>query len=561
MTSTARDHPEFELTIDDAVAPAPVAADIVEIDIHEENGHHGRCTLLVQNWDADRRAVRYSDDGPFRPGAAVAVALGYHSDLTTVFDGVITALCVQFPADGRPVLRVEARSRSILLSHPARSRCFSDLSDGDIVGEIANDYRMTAQADDGAVREAVVSDRATDWEFLTARAARLGQVLYVRGTDLVMRAPAQPSEGGEPHRLAYTRDLLELHLTQDLSHAVETSIATGWDPQTAEPVTAEQPGTDLSDADWPLRTGYDETDAQAGGDDADARATARARDAARASMHGRGACPGNPALRCDSWVEIAGIGDRFTGPHYLSATRHRLSATGYRTEFQIGKPPPVQPPGNDSVGTGLALGVVLDLEDPLAQTRVKVSLPWRSDGGDGIWARLAATDAGDGYGTLFVPNVGQEVVLGFVDGDAAAPVILGQLYNGVSTPPMSLDPDRNGVRAIITPGGHRVVLDDGDPAALVLLTSGGQRLALDDSDSSAVVEHADGNSVRVSGEGIELSAVSGDIVLSAAAGAVKIDAATFEASLTGPSKLETSATLDVSASATLGLTGALVTIN
>ena len=64
-------------------------------------------------------------------------------------------------------------------------------------------------------------------------------------------------------------------------------------------------------------------------------------------------------------------------------------------------------------------------------------------------------DAGDGYGAVFVPDVGQEVLVGFVDGDPATPVVLGSLYNGSQQPPVVVDPDANAVRALVTPGGTR----------------------------------------------------------------------------------------------------------
>jgi uncharacterized protein involved in type VI secretion and phage assembly len=256
------------------------------------------------------------------------------------------------------------------------------------------------------------------------------------------------------------------------------------------------------------------------------------------------------------------------GPHYVTAARHRLSARGYVTEFQVGEPPRLLPPeapaGHGAPGrsAGLAVGIVESLDDPASLGRVQVRLPWRTDGGAGVWARLSNPDAGDGHGTVFVPNPGQEVVVGLLDGDPTAPVVLGCLYNGAQAAPVAIDPDANHVRTVVTPGGHALTLEDGDAAAVRVTTADGHSLVLSDADSELVLTHADsGNAIRVSADGIELTAAQGDLVLTSSAGTVRLDGTGIEGKSTGPSTLESSATFDLKASATLGIKGALVTIN
>ncbi len=573
MPGADPDLPAFEVKAGGTVLDAPVAADVIEIDVHEEVNRHGRLTLLVQNWDADRRAVRRSDDGPFTPGADIEVALGYHADLTTVFQGVVCSLTAHFPARSAPTLRVEARSKSILMEHPPRSRQLDQCSDADVANAVAADYSLTADAADGVTRPAAVSDRTSDWDFLKARAGELGWVTYVRGDTLVLRPPS----GEDPQvELVYPQSLVELQLTQDITRAVDSVVGVAWDTGSLEASESEEGAaaadvklgdraahdTAVGDAGWPLRSERAESPAVPASDAADAIAVGRQRRSALGHYFGTGVAQGSAAIRCDQWLTITGVGTRLSGPHYVSAARHRLSADGYRTEFQLGLPPVLAPaaePGHRA--EPLVLATVESLDDPDSANRVKVRLPWRQDNGGGVWARVAALDAGDGFGTVFVPQSGQEVLVGFVDGAGHHPVVLGSLYNGTQQPPLTIDPDANAVRAIVTPGGHTLTLDDDAPA--FTLTSGkGNSVALDDSDSKIVLTHKDsGNAVTVSSGGIELNAAQGDIVLKAASGAVKLDSMTIEGKASGPSKIESSATFDLTASGPLGLKGALVKIN
>jgi len=571
-TAATPDRPEFEVRVAGTAVEPLVQRDVVEIDVAEEVGKHGRLSLLVQNWDPDSRTVRHSDDGPFAPGADVEVLLGYHSSLTSVFAGVVAAVTTHFPTGGQPVLQVECRAKSILLEHPPRSRRLEEATDADVVSAIAADYSLNADAETGPTRPAVVSDRRSDWDLLTARARRLGWVTYVRGDALVFRPPAEPQD---PIELEYGLNVTELHLTQDLTRAVDSVVAAGWDVDALETVESEagasQAGVDLGDrqdhgaaiedAGWPLRTERDASAAVSAADVADAVAVGRQRTTALGHFYGYGSVVGNPALRCDAWLSIAGVGTRMSGPHYVTAARHRLSARGYSTEFQLGLPPLLAPQMTPARTAGLTVGVVESLEDPAGMNRVKVGMPWRTDD-DGVWARLVTLDAGDGYGTVFVPDVGQEVLVGVLDGDDDTPVVLGSMFNGAQAAPVTVSEDANPVRAIVTPEGHRITLEDGDASGVTIETPAGNQLKLSEADSTVTLTHGDsGNVITLSADGIELNAAQGDIVLKAAGGKVKLDGAGIEGKSSGPSKLESSATFDLKASATLGLKGALVNIN
>ncbi len=106
---------------------------------------------------------------------------------------------------------------------------------------------------------------------------------------------------------------------------------------------------------------------------------------------------------------------------------------------------------------GIAVAQVINNLDRTDQGRVQLHLPWLP--GYEPWARVAVLMAGDGRGTYFIPQVGDEVLVAFNHGDVREPYVVGSLWNGRDNPPGSgLDPVNR--RLIRTPKGHEIEFDD-----------------------------------------------------------------------------------------------------
>lgn len=564
--------PDFELRIGGSAVEPRLAQDVIEIDVSEEVNRHGRCSLLLQNWDADRREVRWSDSKTLAPGAEIEVLLGYDSDLTSVFSGVVTGLTAHFPEEQVSTLQLEARSRSVLLAGSAISRIAEDSTDGDLIASLASDAGLEADTEDGAQHEGIVIERRPPWRYLVDRATALGWVVYVRDKKLVARPPAEPHD---PLVLTWTKNLVELRLSQEVGDLPSESSAASWDPDNQE----QQQASAASSSGGLAHDGRDDHAAvveathwsgrhevvttAAPLPQLDARAGAQALQAELRHVSGFGRIVGFPGLRCDSWVKIVGTGSRFSGPYYVSTVRHRLGRVGLTTEFGLGLAAPLVPQATQdasrpSVGR-LLIGIVTDVQDPGGQARVKVSFPW-SGSRDAVWARLLTAYAGDKQGLLLVPDVGHEVLVGFVDDNDDFPVVLGSLWSSATPPPVSPDSD-NAVRCLVTRSGHKLTFDDSDQGGVTLHTTAGHELVLSDNDGKLAIKAKSGNSITLSNDGIDVSAAQGDLVLSAPTGEVKIAGLNLSARADAGASLESSATLDIKASATLGLKGALVNIN
>lgn len=175
---------------------------------------------------------------------------------------------------------------------------------------------------------------------------------------------------------------------------------------------------------------------------------------------------------------------------------------------------------------GVYPGVVVDVQDPDGQGRVKVRLPWvgEDDGAQATaWARLATLMAGADRGTWFVPAVDDEVLIAFVAGDPRHPVVTGALWNGRDTPPETMDAE-NTRRTIQTRTGHVLRFDEAAGGGRVeVLTAGGHRVVLDDAAGGTVtVAHAGGATIEMDAAGsIHLTA---NLKVSVTASLVTVDA-------------------------------------
>ncbi len=170
---------------------------------------------------------------------------------------------------------------------------------------------------------------------------------------------------------------------------------------------------------------------------------------------------------------------------------------------------------------GLYPALVTDIVDPDGQGRVKVRLPWSPDGNGSAyeaWARLATFMAGNNRGSWFIPDVEDEVLVGFEAGDPRRPYVLGALWNGQDTPPESMDGGgQNNLKVLRSRNGVKMTLDDtSGQEQMILETPGGQVVTLKDGPGSIELRDSNGNSVKLEPSGITVTA-SAKVTINASA--------------------------------------------
>jgi len=168
---------------------------------------------------------------------------------------------------------------------------------------------------------------------------------------------------------------------------------------------------------------------------------------------------------------------------------------------------------------GVVEAIVVDVIDPEKEGRVKVQFPWFDEDMVTEYCRVCQLYAGNGYGALFVPEVGDEVLVSFIHGDMRLPVILGGLYNGKDKPSSDRQKTKN-QKLIRTKVGHEIVFDDHDKK-VTLKSAAGLTLELDDNAKKVTLKTASGQSVVLDGSSSMITVEATNVALKATSVAVQ----------------------------------------
>lgn len=175
------------------------------------------------------------------------------------------------------------------------------------------------------------------------------------------------------------------------------------------------------------------------------------------------------------------------------------------------------------LGQGLFLAEVTAVQDPEHRSRVEVRVH-AFDGVAGqdapIWARVATAFAGQDYGAFFIPNVGDEVLVGFVQGDGRQPVVVGSLWNGAAPAPETLPGDEVRRWTLVGRQGTRIALVEEDQPTIRLSTPGGAVAEITDAGGGKMQIDAGGARIVIDPNGVTISTPA----------KVKIDASQIEMS-------------------------------
>jgi Rhs element Vgr protein len=539
--------------------------------------------IQLQDGEASKATFKASNTDHFIPGKDIEIQLGYRSQNDPVFKGIIVKHSIKVRKNGS-LLILECRDAAVKMTSGANSRYYTDKKDSDIMEEIIGLYGL--QKDISATKaelKEVVQYDASDWDFLVCRAEANGLVVSVEDGKITVAPPAISGESALS--VQYGATLFELDAEIDARWQSKGITAHSWNAADQELLTAEakEPDTtnngNLTPGSLADVIGGDAHAIRHGGKmsppELQAWADGRLLKERLAKVRGRAKFQGFAGVMPGKVIEITGIGERFEGKLYVSGIRHSYAKGNWETDVQLGLNTelfaetynlhPLPAAGLLPAISGLQTGIVTVLEnDPQGEDRIKVRLPLISASEEGIWARIATLDAGNERGTFFRPEIGDEVVIGFLNDDPRQPVVLGMCHSSAKPAPEPAKDD-NHRKGYVSREKMKITFDD-EKKIILLETPGGNKMQLSEEDKGIVFEDQNGNKITLDDSGIKIES-SKDLLLKAAKD-VKIEGMNTELKAQGAFKASGSGSAEVSGasttikgSATAIIQGGIVQIN
>ena len=367
------------------------------------------------------------------------------------FKGDITGVELDLN-QGVPDYTVIAHDRAYKMTLGNKIASYTKMTYSGIVAGIAAANGLASATDSTNTQFDYVLQADSDFGFITELAGRLGYDWWVNGTTLNFKKPGSLTTTAT---LTMGQNMRHFSVQASALHPSKTTI-TGWDVTQKQAVTALGATANVTDVpDAALVSPFVSPSALAS-----AAAVTSARDSAitqseadelakrstaqwlQSAVIARGTCLVNDQVVPGGKVTIADAGPA-SGSYRVREVRHVYGPRGFETRFTAGSRAPRSLADTLSVPRvssfrrdNLVVGIVTTIGNSLGSPGdVKVKYPGVNNELESNWARVVNPGGGKARGLTFMPEVNDEVIMGFENGDPRRPIILGGLFNGKDAQP------------------------------------------------------------------------------------------------------------------------------
>ena len=475
-----------------------------------------------------------SSSSDFVPGKTIAITAGYGDDTEqSIFKGIIIKQALRINRSTGFELVVTCKHEAVKMTLGQKEGEFTSMADSAVMSKIIGTYGLSCTVESTAgEQEMLFQKMATDWDFLLARAAFNGFVTILDDTGITIGKPKFSSAA--VLNITYGDSIISFHGEINAEKQPPSLEAAAWDPQTlalitasaAEPTLNAQGAITAKSLSGKLGQTALKMISSAPLAQADLKIWADS-SLLRMRMNavkGTVSFIGSALAQTGKMLQLAGVGPQFDGDAYINKVRHVLERGQWVTHVQFGAPDkPIfeKEHFSNTVANGqmpaihgLQLATVVKIsEDPSSVYRIQVKPASNAEGQKGIWARLASFYATSGAGSVFCPEVGDEVILGFLESDPRFPVVLGSLFSKSKVPPLTQADEKNNTKAFYSRSKLEINFDD-DKKILKITTPGNNMITLSDDGKSIEIKDQNNNSIKLDDSGILLNSAK-DITLKA----------------------------------------------
>lgn len=498
-------------------------ASITSVVIHKELNTISKAVISIMDGDAANGTFEQSSSSNFTPGNKVTIKAGYDSDDRIVFEGIITNQNLKVHQGAGAILEVICQDMAVKMSVGKKTQVFSNIKDSKLINSLINNYSGLSSAIQSTDNKSnkQVQYNMTDWDYMISRAYANGMLVTTLNNKVSVFKP--DSDTKSVYTINYGVNLLSFYGDINAVSQFGKVNARSWnyDLQNIANVTS------LNDTSGPGNLSSKKLSEVVGLSEYQLQTTAPIESSelsnwAKSEMTwsefskicGELEIIGTHIIDPGKYITLHGLGDRFNGDHFVSGVTHTLSEGNWISKITIGI-------SSEQLGNSYMLGSHSNAEslsrvqglyngkvkkmyqDPENQYRILVEIPLFGNSDEALWARLSSFYATSGAGAFFLPEIGDEVIVGFLDEDPRFPVILGSVYSSEKNKPYeSLNPLENNPRkAIVSKSGIHMEFDD-EKKQVSIMTPSKNQIILSDEDKSISIKDQNSNSIVMSEEGI-----------------------------------------------------------
>ncbi|HET6994612.1 MAG TPA: type VI secretion system tip protein VgrG [Chitinophagaceae bacterium] len=560
----------------------PQTTQVYAVVVIKEANRIPSAKLTIIDGEPSKTDFAVSSGTVFLPGKEIEIFAGHQSNEDSIFKGIIVKHGIVVRKGGVSQLMLECKDKSFRMALGRKSAYYVDQKDSDIADTLLGNHKLTITSIEDTKKKfpEMVQYDTSDWDFLVTRMDINGKLVLINNGAATIKAPDFSTK--PVLTLQYGATIHEFDAEMDARNQYKAVKAISWDQSSQEllEINGQDPSKIKDNGNFTAAqladvTGLKEMVLRHGGnisqEELQSWADSYWQKSRMAKIRGRASFDGFAGVKPGDIVELKGFGDRFNGKVLVAAIRHDLANGGWTTSVQFGMDPewfasqfiPSCPAAKSLIPDiqGLHTGVVSQLEkDPAGEDRVLIKLPMVDPGGNGTWARVATLDAGKKRGSFFRPNIGDEVLIGFIDNDPRNAVIIGMMNS--SKLPAAIQPkDSNKIKGFFFSSEMEIRFNDEDPS-MTFQTKGGNKLIISEKSGAEGITLQDqhGNKILMNKDGITMESAK-KMILKASSGDIEIEGMNLKQKAQAEFKAEGAAGLEVSSSAIAKLKGSLVQIN
>lgn len=467
-----------------------------EVILEQKTNAHDTFSIIVPDDALDTYEGFVMESSKKLLGKKISLSYWQYGSENQVFSGIVTGLKNR-KESGYGKLVITGHSPSILLENGRADRSFEQLSLSQIVKEIGVNYpqegKIHAEEQELNVRRVLpytVQSQESDFGFIQRLATRYGEYFYYNGKELIFGNKAEPvlelSEGRELIELEFELGLkaqgfsglaYDAEKGESIQHNAQ-EIQTEWKENALQAVAVQASKQLFGNAPKSVFSGSEKSQELE-------EMLLKEKENRESLIWVRGRSR-DSRLKNGSRAKLTDINGRAMETYRIVEIRHYYNGDEYYNEF-VGVSDVLHPPYQDNGAFPKSheqMGRVVENADPLGLGRVRVQMVWQEAGSEKTpWIRLLQPHSGSGKGFYFVPEIGEEVLVGFQGGNAEKPYVIGTQYNGKEK--SGYADKENNIKAVHTRSGHKLVFTEDE--SILITDKSGNEILLDTKGSNITI--------------------------------------------------------------------------